>query len=79
MECSYRNSLGVPGKGIHTHIGGIAIADVIATFIGAWLISRFTGWKLLPTTIGFFVLGVVLHDVFCVKTTFGKLIEKLMN
>jgi len=75
MDCSYRNSLGVPGEGIHTHVGGIAIADVIATFIGAWLIARFTVWKLLPTTIGFFILGVVLHHLLFVKTTFGKLVD----
>jgi hypothetical protein len=75
MDCSYQNSLGVPGQGFHTHVGGIAIADVIATFMGAWLITRFTGWTLLPTTLGFFILGVLLHHIFCVKTSFGKLVD----
>ena len=75
MDCSYRNSLGVPGQGFHTHLGGVAVADVIATFLGAWLIARFTGWNLLYTTIGLFMIGILLHHVFCVETTFAKLIH----
>jgi hypothetical protein len=75
MDCSYQNSLGVPGQGFHRHVLGVAVGDVIATFIGAWLIARYTGWNLMYTTIVFFALGVLLHHVFCVKTTFAKWIN----
>ena len=75
MECSYQNSLGVPGQGFHTHLWGVAVGDVVATFIGAWLIARYTGWNLLYTTLGLFILGIVLHHLFCVKTTLAKLIS----
>ena len=38
--CKYKNALGVPGKGIHSYrICNIAIADVIMTIIGAFIIS----------------------------------------
>lgn len=75
MDCSYRNSLGVPGQGFHRHFWGVAIADVMATFLGAWLIARYTGWNVLYTTLGLFIVGVVLHRLFCVETTFSKLIH----
>ena len=60
---------------MHTHIGGIAIVDVILTLLGAWLIARSTGWNLGYTTLGLFILGIILHHVFCVQTTVSKLIQ----
>lgn len=75
MNCSYQNSLGVPGQGFHRHLGGVAVADVIATFLSAWLITRYTGWNIVYTTIGFFILGILLHHIFCVKTTVAQWIH----
>ena len=73
--CKYKNMLGVPGKGIHSYrIGGIAIADVIMTIIGAFIISFLTGWSFLYTLIGLFILGIILHRLFCVRTTIDKLL-----
>ena len=75
MLCPYKNLLGVPGKGIHSYrIFNIAIADVIMTIIGAYLISwglKLNFWLVL---IILFLLGIVLHHLFCVKTTIDKLI-----
>ena len=40
--CKYRNMLGEVGKGIHSYrLFGVAIADVIMTIIGAYIISYF--------------------------------------
>ena len=73
--CKYKNMLGVPVKGIHSYrIGGIAIADVIMTIIGAFIISFLTGWSFLYTLIGLFILGIILHRLFCVRTTIDKLL-----
>ncbi len=73
--CQYKDALGVPGKGIHsTRFAGVAIADVIMTFIGAFLLARGTGWDLGWVTLGLFLLGIFLHWLFCVPTTIGKLL-----
>lgn len=68
MICEYKDILGIPGKGIHTHVFGIAIADVVMTFIGAFFISRLTKISLMYTTIALFLFGIFLHRLFCVRT-----------
>jgi hypothetical protein len=73
--CKYKNMLGVPGKGIHSYrVGGIAITDVIMTIIGALIISYLSGWDFIYTLIGLFILGIILHRLFCVRTTIDKLL-----
>jgi hypothetical protein len=73
--CKYKNALGVPNKGIHSHrFMGLAIADVIMTLIGAYLISFFFKLNFLHTSITLFILGIILHRLFCVRTTVDKLL-----
>jgi hypothetical protein len=73
--CKYKNALGVPGKGIHSYrLFGVAIADVIMTIIGAILISFFFKTNLMYTMICLFLLGIVLHRMFCVRTTVDKIL-----
>lgn len=76
--CKYKNALGEPGKGIHSYrIGGIAIADVIMTIIGAYFISFLFRWNFIYTLVGLFLLGIFLHHIFCVRTTVDKLLFPL--
>ena len=71
--CQYRDALGVPGKGVHAwRVGGIAAADVIMTVVAAGAIAWLTGWNFWVTLGGLFVMGVVLHRVFCVLTTVDR-------
>ena len=73
--CKYKNALGEPGKGIHSYrLFGVAIADVIMTVIGAFLISKFSNYSFFYTLLFLFVLGIILHRIFCVRTTIDKLI-----
>ena len=73
--CKYKDILGVPGKGVHSYrIFNIAIVDVIMTIIGAFLISYFFKLSFLYTTIFLFILGIILHRIFCVRTTIDKLL-----
>jgi len=74
--CKYKNALGVPGKGIHSYrLFGVAIADVIMTIIGALLISFFFKTKFVYTlVVVVFVLGIVLHRLFCVRITLDKIL-----
>jgi hypothetical protein len=73
--CKYKNALGEPGKGIHSYrFFGIAIMDVILTIIGAYMISYFYSYNFIHTLIILFILGIILHRLFCVKTTIDKLL-----
>jgi Na+/melibiose symporter-like transporter len=73
--CKYKNALGVPRKGIHSYrFFGLAIADVIMTIIGAFLIAYFTKQNFIYTLIILFVSGIILHRLFCVRTTIDKLL-----
>ena len=73
--CKYKNALGIPKKGIHSYrFMGLAIADVIMTILGAYLISIFFKISFLYTTISLFILGILLHRLFCVRTTIDKII-----
>ena len=73
--CKYKSILGDPGKGIHAYrFLGVAIVDVIMTLIGAILISFFTRKSFLRTTIVLFSLGIILHRLFCVRTTVDKML-----
>jgi hypothetical protein len=73
--CKYKNALGIPGKGIHSfQIYGIAVADVIMTIIAAFLFSWLFKWSFIYTLIGLFLLGIILHRIFCVRTTVDKIL-----
>ena len=71
--CKYKNALGEPGKGVHSYrLFGVAIADVIMTLIGALILSYLFNWSFLYTAVGLFILGIILHRLFCVRTTIDK-------
>ena len=73
--CKYKNSLGIPNEGVHSYrLFSVAIVDVIMTIIAAYIISYFTKIKFLYTSIFLFTLGIILHRLFCVKTTVDKLL-----
>ena len=71
--CPYRHLLGVEGKGVHAYrLGGVAIVDVLFTFLASWLLYWYTKWPFLWVLLGLFLLGIVLHRLFCVRTTIDK-------
>ena len=74
MFCKYKNSLGIPGKGVHVHYMGIAYNDVIGTIVIAFLIAWLFNLSIFKTIIGFFILGILLHRLFCVHTTVDKIL-----
>ena len=76
MSCPYKNILGIPDKGVHKHLFGVAIIDVIMTILGAFLLSYFFKWNFIYTMIILFILGIISHRVFCVRTTIDKLLFK---
>ena len=77
MLCKYKDALGIPGEGVHSiRVLNIAIVDVFLTILVAfliWLVLRKNFWIIL---LVFFLLGIILHRIFCVRTTIDKLIFK---
>jgi hypothetical protein len=74
MLCEYKDSLGVPGKGAHTHFMGFAWRDTVATIIGGLIIALVFKFNVLYTIIALFIIGILAHRVFCVRTTVDKIL-----
>jgi len=73
--CKYKDILGKPGQGVHSYrIFNIAIVDVLLTILAAYLISYFFKTGFIYTLIFMFVLGIISHRLFCVRTTIDKLL-----
>ena len=73
--CQHKDMFGKPGQGAHSYrILNIAVVDVVATILVAVLFSYVFQTPLLYTTIGMFILGILMHRVFCVRTTVDKVL-----
>ena len=71
--CKYKNMFGEPNTGSHSYrVFNLAITDVSMTIIGALLLAYFFKWNMVYTVVGFFLLGIVLHRMFCFRTTVDK-------
>jgi len=72
--------LGTVNTGIHSNrIFNIAYVDVIMTIVGSLLLAWTMNWNYLRTIVGMFILGIILHRVFCVRTTVDKLLFPYVN
>ncbi len=64
-----KNIFGEPRKGVHKYrIADIAIVDVVGTIVVAWLISHFMQYNFWKTLTVLFLLGIILHRLFNVRT-----------
>ena len=73
--CKYKNILGEPNKGVHSfRIFNIAIVDVLLTILLAYILYFFTNYKFIYILIIMFILGIISHRFFCVRTTIDKLL-----
>lgn len=75
--CKYRDALGKPGKGIHFHVLGIAIMDLLMTIGVVLLLAWWQKWNWKVTLFAFVVVMVItilVHRLFCVNTTINKMI-----
>ena len=79
MSCPFKDILGKPGAGIHSaRIPGtsIALVDTLATFVGAYFIQKkLHMYTYIQVLVGLFILGEILHIIFCVKTGFREFIQ----
>jgi len=79
--CKYKNIFGEVNTGIHTvRIFNIAIFDVLGTIIVGillqfFLLRMFSFYiDLTLVLVVLFSLGILLHRLFCVRTTIDKLL-----
>ena len=71
----YKDIFGKPMTGPHSYrFFNLAIEDVAATIIGAWLISYYGNYPFSYTLALFFIFGIVMHRLFSVRTTIDKLL-----
>lgn len=73
--CQYKNILGKVGEGVHSiRFLNIAVVDVLLTILGSYLLSLNFNWNFWITLVVVFILGIILHRLFCVRTTIDKLL-----
>jgi len=83
MSCPFKNYseiFGKPNEGVHSYrFLNLAIVDVILTIIGSFIIAKLFNLNFLVILLFIFILGVILHRLFCVNTTINKLIFGIVN
>jgi len=73
--CKYSNYFGEPGKEAHSYrVLDIAIVDAGATIVIAYILAKILNVDFLHLLVFLFLLGIILHRVFCVRTTIDKLL-----
>lgn len=84
MLCKYKNILGIPKEGLHKfRLFDIAIIDVVASIILAYIIhiliqkygnNYIKKINFVHVLIMVFIFGIIMHRLFCVRTTIDKLL-----
>lgn len=65
----FNTIFGSPNKGVHKfRLVNSALVDYVLTIIGAILLASFTNIPLVLTTIGLFIIGIILHVLFGIPT-----------
>ena len=65
----YKNIFGIPNTGVHSYrFLDTAMVDYVLTLLAAMLITYTSHIPLELTTIGLFILGIILHILFGVNT-----------
>ena len=73
--CKYKDLFGIPGQGIHAFkIFGISIWDTLIVLPFAIFFAWVANWSYSYTIVGFYILGIIVHRLFCVRTTVDKLL-----
>ena len=71
----YKDIFGKPNMGIHSYrFLNIAIIDLLLTLILSYIISYVFNKPFIFVFLFLFLFGIILHRLFCVKTTIDKLL-----
>lgn len=75
MLCDYKDILGKPGTGVHAlRVFDFAIVDTLLTILLGWVIHKSTKLNLTVCIVFSFVLGIVSHRIFCVRSTSDQIL-----
>ena len=76
MFCEYKDIFGKPGEGIHSfRIFNISVVDVLIVIFAAYIVKAFVpSFSFIFILIILFVFGILVHRLFCVRTTIDKLL-----
>lgn len=75
MLCQYKDIFGKPNEGAHSYrFLGIAIVDFLMTIIGAIIIAYYFKYDYIVTIIVTFIIGIIVHRIFCVDTALNSII-----
>lgn len=75
--CRYRNLFGKPREGAHSYrILDVAVVDVVLTLLVAWAISYTWNVMYWKCALGLFLVGIVAHRLFCVRTKVDGFLTK---
>ena len=78
--CKYKAILGNPGAGFHSYrLFNLPVVDVALTVLLAYLLAMWKRWTFWKTFVGLFVLGEILHYIFCVDTAVMAAIRRLFH
>lgn len=73
----YKNLFGEPGTNVGMRkyrIFGIAVFDTLIVLFCAFLLSIIDGYPFWINAIGLFLLGIIVHRLFCVRTAVDKIL-----
>jgi len=72
MLCQYKDRLGVPGQGVHTHFFGVSVFDIVSTLVLTEMVIYVFHTPRFITLLSIVLTGIVLHRIFCVRTTLDR-------
>ena len=75
MPCKYKDIFGKPSEGVHSiRLFNIAVIDVIMVIIGGLFIAHYFNYNKYKVIAILFLIGIISHRIFCVRTTIDKLL-----
>ena len=78
--CQYKDIFGRPREGAHAYrLFDIAVVDVVATILVAFVISRAFRISFWKSLVVLFIVGIISHRAFCVRTTVDKWVFPNVN
>lgn len=71
--CPYKNLFGNTKEDVHKYrILDIAIVDVLSTVVFSYIFSKYYNQDFKSILLIVFLLGIISHRLFCVRTTVDK-------
>jgi len=75
MPCKYKDIFGKPSEGVHSiRLFDLAVIDVIMVIIGGLFIANYFNYNKYKVIGILFLIGIISHRLFCVRTTIDKLL-----